>query len=54
MQLLIVISASYVANLGIGALVQGLASELAPHIRMANGFINGQVLAVDGGVMLRK
>lgn len=101
------ISASYVANLGIGALVQGLASELAPRIRvnavaptfmgtgtlfwkdvpadelekaqtafgesmplkrlstveevasayvhlMANGFITGQVLAVDGGVMLRK
>src|SRR5262249_30306366 len=101
------ISASYVANLGIGALVQGLASELAPHIRvnavaptfmgtgtlfwkdmppdeieqaqaafsesvplkrvgtvaevaaayvhlMTNGFITGQVLAVDGGVMLRK
>ncbi len=101
------ISASYVANLGIGALVQGLASELAPHIRvnavaptfmgtgtafwkdvptdeleqaqaafresvplkrlgtvedvasmyihlMTNGFISGQVLAVDGGVMLRK
>ncbi len=100
------ISASYVANLGIGALVQGLASELAPHIRvnavaptfmgtgtlfwkdmspdelenaqaafgenvplkrigmveevasayvhlMTNGFITGQVLAVDGGVMLR-
>ncbi len=101
------ISASYVANLGIGALVQGLASELAPHVRvnavaptfmgtatefwkdvptdqletakatfsesvplkrlgtvqevasayvylMTNGFITGQVLAVDGGVMLRK
>jgi NAD(P)-dependent dehydrogenase (short-subunit alcohol dehydrogenase family) len=101
------ISATYVANLGIGALVQGLASELAPHIRvnavaptfmgtqtpfwkdvpadelrkmeagfgesvplrrlstveevasayvhlMTNGFITGQVLAVDGGVMLRK
>jgi NAD(P)-dependent dehydrogenase (short-subunit alcohol dehydrogenase family) len=101
------ISASYVANLAIGALVQGLASELAPHARvnavaptfmgagtafwkdmpageletagaafieevplkrlgavkevasayvhlMTNGFITGQVLAVDGGVMLRK
>jgi NAD(P)-dependent dehydrogenase (short-subunit alcohol dehydrogenase family) len=101
------VSASYVANLGISALVQGLASELAPHIRvnavaptfmgtgtgfwshvppeelakleasfaetvplrrlgtvqeiastylhlMSNGFINGQVVAVDGGVMLRK
>jgi NAD(P)-dependent dehydrogenase (short-subunit alcohol dehydrogenase family) len=101
------ISASYVANLGIGALVQGLASELAPHIRvnavaptfmgtgtgfwkdlpyaeiekaqavfsqsvplqrvgtveevalaylhfMMNGFATGQVMAVDGGVMLRK
>ncbi len=101
------ISASYVANLGIGALVQGLAAELAPYVRvnavaptfmgtctafwrdvpaaeienaqagfresvplkrlatveevasayvhlMTNGFITGQVLAVDGGVMLRK
>jgi len=101
------ISASYVANLGVGALVQGLASELAPRVRvnavaptfmgtgtlfwkdvpadelekaqaafsetvplkrlgtveevasayvhlMTNGFITGQVLAVDGGVMLRK
>jgi len=101
------ISATYVANLGIGALVQGLASELAPRIRvnavaptfmgtrtmfwrevpasdletaqagfsesvplkrlatvdevasayvylMTNGFITGQILAVDGGVMLRK
>jgi NAD(P)-dependent dehydrogenase (short-subunit alcohol dehydrogenase family) len=101
------ISATYVANLGIGALVQGLASELAPRVRvnavaptfmgprtafwkdvsaaelkkaaagfsesvplkrlgtveevaaayvhlMRNGFITGQVLAVDGGVMLRK
>jgi NAD(P)-dependent dehydrogenase (short-subunit alcohol dehydrogenase family) len=100
------VSASYVANLGIGALVQGLAAELAPHARvnavaptfmgtattfwrdvpadeleqaqadfrervplarlatveevaaayvhlMTNGFITGQVLAVDGGVMLR-
>jgi NAD(P)-dependent dehydrogenase (short-subunit alcohol dehydrogenase family) len=100
------ISASYVANLGIGALVEGLASELAPHLRvnavaptfmgtgtafwghlpageleqaqiaftervplkrlatveevasvylhlMTNGFMTGQVLAVDGGVMLR-
>jgi NAD(P)-dependent dehydrogenase (short-subunit alcohol dehydrogenase family) len=98
-------SASYVANLGISALVQGLASELAPHVRvnavaptfmdtpfwkdlpadeletakaafsetvplkrlgtveevasayvylMTNSFITGQVLAVDGGVMLRK
>jgi NAD(P)-dependent dehydrogenase (short-subunit alcohol dehydrogenase family) len=101
------ISASYVANLALGAMVQGLAYELAPHIRvnavaptfmgtgtlfwrdmpaeelekaqaafsesvplkrlgtveevasayahiMTNGFITGQVLAVDGGVMLRK
>jgi NAD(P)-dependent dehydrogenase (short-subunit alcohol dehydrogenase family) len=101
------ISGSYVANLGIAAMVQGLASELAPHIRvnavaptfmgtatrfwrampvhqvetaeaafsqtvplkrlgtvdevasaylhlMTNGFITGQVLAVDGGVMLQK
>jgi NAD(P)-dependent dehydrogenase (short-subunit alcohol dehydrogenase family) len=99
------VSATYVANLGIGALVQGLASELAPAVRvnavaptfmdtpfwsdlprtefeavkagvidriplgrlgtveevastyihlMTNGFITGQVLAVDGGVMLRK
>jgi NAD(P)-dependent dehydrogenase (short-subunit alcohol dehydrogenase family) len=101
------ISASYVANLGVGALVQGLASELAPRARvnavaptfmgtgtafwkdmppqelekaaagfsesvplkrlatveevasayvylMRNDFITGQVLAVDGGVMLRK
>jgi NAD(P)-dependent dehydrogenase (short-subunit alcohol dehydrogenase family) len=101
------ISASYVANLGIGALVQGLASELAPRVRvnavsptfmgkrtpfwkdmppkelkktiagftesvplkrlatveevasayvylMGNDFITGQVLTVDGGVMLRK
>jgi len=99
------VSASYVANLGISALVQGLASELAPRVRvnavaptfmdtpfwkdlpvdqletvkasvteavplkrlgtvgevastyvhlMTNGFITGQVLAVDGGVMLRK
>ena len=101
------ISASYVANLGVGALVQGLASELAPRVRvnavsptfmgkgtafwkemppkelkktiagfsasvplkrlatveevasayvylMRNDFITGQVLAVDGGVMLRK
>jgi NAD(P)-dependent dehydrogenase (short-subunit alcohol dehydrogenase family) len=101
------ISASYVANLGIGALVQGLASELAPRVRvnavaptfmgaatsfwkdippgelekaaagfsesvplqrlataeevasayiylMQNDFVTGQVLAVDGGVMLRK
>jgi NAD(P)-dependent dehydrogenase (short-subunit alcohol dehydrogenase family) len=97
------VSATYVANLGIGALVQGLAVELAPRIRvnavaptfmdtpfwrdlprdgfeatkavveermplkrlgtveevasayvhlMRNGFITGQVLAVDGGVML--
>jgi NAD(P)-dependent dehydrogenase (short-subunit alcohol dehydrogenase family) len=28
------ISASYVANLGIGTLVQGPASELAPHVRV--------------------
>jgi NAD(P)-dependent dehydrogenase (short-subunit alcohol dehydrogenase family) len=101
------ISASYVANLGIGALVQGLASELAPRVRvnavsptfmgkgtafwkdmppqelkktiagftesvplkrlatveevasayvylMGNDFITGQVLTIDGGVMLRK
>jgi NAD(P)-dependent dehydrogenase (short-subunit alcohol dehydrogenase family) len=101
------VSASYVANLGIGALVEGLASELAPRIRvnavaptfmgtgtlfwkdvptnelekaqaafaegvplkrvgtvkevasayvhlMTNGFITGQTLSVDGGVMLRK
>jgi NAD(P)-dependent dehydrogenase (short-subunit alcohol dehydrogenase family) len=101
------ISASYVANLGVEALVQGLASELAPQIRvnavaptfmgattsfwrdvpapelrtaeaafretvplrrlgtpeqvasvylhlMTNDFITGQVVAVDGGVMLRK
>jgi NAD(P)-dependent dehydrogenase (short-subunit alcohol dehydrogenase family) len=101
------ISASYVANLGVGALVQGLASELAPRVRvnavapsfmgtatsfwkdmpprdlekaaagfsesvplkrlataeevastyvflMRNDFVTGQVLAVDGGVMLRK
>jgi len=72
--------------LGIGALVQGLAAELAPRVRvnavaptfmgtrtqfwkhvpgieeiasayvhlMNNGFITGQVIAVDGGVMLRK
>jgi NAD(P)-dependent dehydrogenase (short-subunit alcohol dehydrogenase family) len=99
------ISASYVANLGVAALVQGLAVELAPNIRvnavaptfmgagtafwralaedeldamqagfagtvplarlatarevastyihlMDNGFITGQVIAVDGGVML--
>jgi NAD(P)-dependent dehydrogenase (short-subunit alcohol dehydrogenase family) len=98
-------SASYVANLGISALVQGLAYELAPRVRvnavaptfmgtttsfwsdvpadglertqaefaetvplkrtatpeemasayihlMGNGFITGQVLPVDGGVML--
>ena len=101
------VSASYVANLGIGALVQGLAAEVAPRLRvnavaptfmgaqtafwrdmpsveletaqaafsasiplqrvgtveevasayiylMTNGFITGQVLPVDGGVMLRK
>jgi NAD(P)-dependent dehydrogenase (short-subunit alcohol dehydrogenase family) len=100
-------SASYVANLGIEALVQGLACELAPRIRinavaptfmgtatsfwrdmpvadllqaevgfagdvplertatveevastylhlMTNTFITGQVIAVDGGVMLHK
>jgi NAD(P)-dependent dehydrogenase (short-subunit alcohol dehydrogenase family) len=98
------ISASYVANLALGALVEGLAVELAPDIRvnaiaptfmdtafwrdmprselqatkeqfvlrvplsrlgtvqevaaayvhlMTNGFITGQVLAVDGGVMLQ-
>jgi NAD(P)-dependent dehydrogenase (short-subunit alcohol dehydrogenase family) len=96
------ISGSYVANLAIGALVEGLAVELAPRLRvnavaptfmdtpfwkalprpafeaaardfvshvplgrlatveevassyihlMTNGFITGQVLAVDGGVM---
>jgi NAD(P)-dependent dehydrogenase (short-subunit alcohol dehydrogenase family) len=101
------ISATYVANLGIGALVEGLASELAPRVRVnavaptfmgtatsfwrsvpaadlesaeadfaagtplgrlgtvpevasiyleliTNGFITGQVVSVDGGVMLRK
>jgi NAD(P)-dependent dehydrogenase (short-subunit alcohol dehydrogenase family) len=101
------ISATYVANLAVSALVQGLAAELAPAARvnavaptfmgsetgfwretpaqelsdataafrsqvplrrlgtvrevaaayihlMTNGFITGQVLAVDGGVMLRK
>lgn len=101
------ISATYVANLGIDALVQGLAVELAPSVRvnavaptfmgtatsfwrdvpaedleaaesqfvegvplgrlgtvpevasaylelMRNGFITGQTVAVDGGVMLRK
>lgn len=101
------ISASYVANLGISALVQGLAYELAPRVRvnavaptfmgtatsfwrelpadglaraeadfaatvplkrlatpeqvassyihlMGNDFITGQVLPVDGGVMLAK
>ena len=108
------ISASYVANLGVGALAQGLASELAPRVRvnavsptfmgkgtafwkdgrwskevmppqdikkmitgftdsvplkrlatveevasayvylMGNSFITGQILTVDGGVMLRK
>ena len=98
------ISGSYVANLALGALVQGLAVELAPDVRvnavaptfmdtpfwrdmprpdleamrsqivarvplarlgtieevataylhlMTNGFITGQVLAVDGGVMLQ-
>jgi NAD(P)-dependent dehydrogenase (short-subunit alcohol dehydrogenase family) len=100
-------SATYVANLAVSALVQGLAYELAPRIRvnavaptfmgaatsfwnevparelepmqagfaqtvplerlgtpeqiasayihlMLNGFITGQVLAVDGGVMLAK
>jgi NAD(P)-dependent dehydrogenase (short-subunit alcohol dehydrogenase family) len=101
------VSATYVANLGLGAMVQGLAVELAPKIRvnavsptfmgtqtrfwkhvpvddlknledgfaeqvplkrigttadvasaytylMKNSFITGQVLAVDGGVMLSK
>jgi NAD(P)-dependent dehydrogenase (short-subunit alcohol dehydrogenase family) len=101
------ISATYVANLGIGALVEGLAAELAPRVRVnavaptfmgtatsfwrdvpaaelraaeadfaagvplgrlgtipevastylaliTNGFITGQTVAVDGGVMLRK
>jgi NAD(P)-dependent dehydrogenase (short-subunit alcohol dehydrogenase family) len=101
------VSASHVANLGIGALVAGLAYEMAPHHRvnavaptfmgtgtafwrdvppdelermqagftqrvplervgtvtevastylhlMINTFITGQVLAVDGGVMLDK
>lgn len=98
------ISASYVANLALGALVEGLAVELAPDVRvnaiaptfmdtafwkhlpraeleatkqqflrrvplsrlgtiqevatayvhlMTNGFITGQILAVDGGVMLQ-
>jgi NAD(P)-dependent dehydrogenase (short-subunit alcohol dehydrogenase family) len=100
------ISATYVANLGIGALVQGLAVELAPRVRVnavaptfmgtatsfwrdvpaadlqaaeagfvagvplgrlgtvsqvasiyleliTNGFITGQTVAVDGGVMLQ-
>jgi NAD(P)-dependent dehydrogenase (short-subunit alcohol dehydrogenase family) len=97
------ISVSYVANLAVSALVEGLAVELAPRVRvnavaptfmqtpfwrdlppdefeatkaaveqrvplqrlgsvaevasayvhlMSNGFITGQVLAVDGGVML--
>jgi NAD(P)-dependent dehydrogenase (short-subunit alcohol dehydrogenase family) len=97
------VSASYVANLGLAALVQGLAVELAPRLRvnavaptfmdtpfwrnmtrqqfeegarqfagvvplgrlgavdevassyihlMENGFITGQILSVDGGVML--
>jgi NAD(P)-dependent dehydrogenase (short-subunit alcohol dehydrogenase family) len=97
------VSASFVANLGIAALVQGLAVELAPGVRvnavaptfmdtpfwkaltreqfaaaerevssnvplgrlasveevassyihlMTNGFITGQVISVDGGVML--
>lgn len=96
-------SATYVANLGLGALVEGLAVELAPDVRvnavaptfmdtafwrdvpraerdataahvasraplgrlattaevagaylhlMTNGFVTGQVLAADGGVML--
>jgi NAD(P)-dependent dehydrogenase (short-subunit alcohol dehydrogenase family) len=101
------ISATYVANLGLGALVAGLAYEMAPHHRvnaiaptfmgthtafwkdltagqleqrqaefgkrvplnrvgtvlevgsayihlMTNAFVTGQVLAVDGGVMLDK
>jgi NAD(P)-dependent dehydrogenase (short-subunit alcohol dehydrogenase family) len=99
------VSASYVANLGLGALVEGLAVEVAPSVRvnavaptfmdtpfwramsraefedaasafvqhvplgrlatvdevasayiflMTNAFVTGQVLAVDGGVMLRK
>ena len=99
------VSASYVANLGIRALVEGLAVELAPALRinavaptfmdtpfwktltraefgeaarafigsvplerlasveevasaylhlMTNGFVTGHVIAVDGGVMLRK
>jgi NAD(P)-dependent dehydrogenase (short-subunit alcohol dehydrogenase family) len=101
------ISATYVANQSITAMVQGLAVELAPQVRvnavaptfmgkstafwkhlppedierieasfipnvplqrlatveevastylhlMTNGFITGQVVAVDGGVMLRK
>lgn len=101
------ISASYVANLGLEALVKGLAFELAPKIRVNaiaptfmgtgtqfwrdvpigeleqmqsgfaenvplkrmgtieevasayvhlinNGFITGQILAVDGGIMLNK
>jgi NAD(P)-dependent dehydrogenase (short-subunit alcohol dehydrogenase family) len=101
------VSATYVANLGVSALVQGLAYELAPRVRVnavaptfmgtatsfwrdvpaseleqtqagfaemvplkrlgtpeqvasayihliANDFITGQVLSVDGGVMLSK
>jgi NAD(P)-dependent dehydrogenase (short-subunit alcohol dehydrogenase family) len=98
------VSGSYVANLALGALVEGLAVELAPDVRvnavaptfmdtafwkdlprdevdatkqqviarvplarlgtvnevasayihlMTNGFVTGQVLAVDGGVMLQ-
>ena len=100
-------SATYVANLGVSALVQGLAYELAPRVRVnavaptfmgratsfwsdmpanereqaharfaetvplrrlgtpeqvasayihliTNNFITGQVLSVDGGVMLAK
>src|SRR5262249_22162678 len=31
------VSATYVANLGVGALVQGLAVELAPRIRVNAG-----------------
>jgi NAD(P)-dependent dehydrogenase (short-subunit alcohol dehydrogenase family) len=101
------ISATYVANLGIGALVEGLGAELAPRVRVnavaptfmgtatsfwrdvpaaelkaaeadfvagvpmrrlgtipevastylaliTNGFITGQTVSVDGGVMLRR
>lgn len=101
------VSATYVANLGLGAMVEGLAAELAPNVRVnavaptflgtqtrfwshlatesvqqeeenfarsvplqriatvdevvstylhliTNSYITGQVVAVDGGVMLQK